>query len=152
MDLSGTIFESTIRRPRGARRFSMDSHQGKFRVKSPVLPSSRSTFHSLMFPKDCNTSPPMSFDSEWRDTRQISLPWTTGSVLDSILEKEGFPANQRQDAITNTSRVGSRELQRALTTAFDTSRDMLGKDRLVIADRDEPSKDMEPQRLLPWER
>ncbi|CAN7988528.1 unnamed protein product, partial [Ixodes hexagonus] len=154
IDLSGTLLEANIGRPRGARRFSMDSQQPNFTVKSPDLEPRQNLYQTRMFGSGGHTTElPTSFKSNWRATRRMSdsHPRATGSVLDSIFEKDTFPTQQRQ-AVEDASRSGCRKLQKTLTATFGTRADVFETETYVFTKEETPSRDLEPVRLLPWER
>ncbi|KAM7288745.1 mitotic spindle assembly checkpoint protein MAD1 [Ixodes scapularis] len=154
IDLSGTIFEGNIRRPQAARRFSMDSQRSNFTVKSPDLEPKQTLYQRRMFGSEGHsTQLPTSFADNWRATRRMSdiHPRIAGSVLDSIFEKDSLSTEQGHGA-ENASRNGCQKLQKTLTATFGTRADVFETETYVFTKEEEPSRDLEPARLLPWER
>ncbi|CAN7981720.1 unnamed protein product, partial [Ixodes pacificus] len=154
IDLSGTIFEGNIRRPQAARRFSMDSQRSNFTVKSPDLEPKQTLYQTRMFGSEGHaTELPTSFANNWRATRRMSdiHPRIAGSVLDSIFEKDSLSTEQGHGA-ENASKNGCQKLQKTLTATFGTRADVFETETYVFTKEEEPSRDLEPARLLPWER
>ncbi|KAL1487290.1 hypothetical protein MTO96_008074 [Rhipicephalus appendiculatus] len=155
IDLSGTFVKSTAKRPRAARRLSMDSQQSRLRLKSiaagdPFLNESLSSESS-----PTERMPPLGPNVvKARRMSDTLVRSRRGDSLSSILEMQALQihSNRSEDAMKNTNQGDDMEssLSKQITEVGKHEK-FVFKDR-QLAGRKSAAADAAAESLLPWQQ